>query len=162
MDPITAMTIFSAIASAITGIVSATRKSGSSQGGQQQQQNGVPKGGLQFPRFNPQQMQGLNQILGQGLQGLGQFGGGGNFGDIAQNARNRFQTDSLPSLAERFGALNSRNSSGYQGALSNAQNQFDQGLAAHQQGFNQQNLQSVMQMLGLGLTSPYENIYKTR
>ena len=65
-------------------------------------------------------------------------------------------------MAERFGGLNARRSGAFEGALSGAQRQLQEGLASQEQGFNQNNRNQLLQLLNLGLQSPFESIYKKR
>ena len=79
---------------------------------------GTPARTEQTPVLN-QGQQGLqNQSIQQLMQILGQ--GGGSFAPIEQQARNNFNTQTIPSLAERFqsiGGQGTGNSSAFQGAL---------------------------------------------
>lgn len=120
----------------------------------------------QLSTFSPQQMGLQNQGI-QNLLQLLQSGGGtpGNFEPIAQKARTQFQTQTIPSLAERFTALGGQNSSAFQGALGSAGAGLEEGLAAQgaQYGLQQNaQLQNLMQLLlGLSTQPSVENvIYK--
>src|SRR3990167_3558232 len=70
---------------------------------------GQPERFEQFQRYNPQQQQGLQPMLSQGLGGMQgmhpyhpqQF----NFAPIAQQAQTRFSTQTVPGLAERFSSM---------------------------------------------------------
>lgn len=117
----------------------------------------------QLPLRDPWGVQ-LQQWIGnQGQQTLGQnqpF----NFAPIRQQAENRFRTETVPSIADRFlGMGNTRNSSGFQHALGSAASDLQTNLAGLQaqydyQSHNQQQ-QNALQMLGMGLAPSYENIY---
>lgn len=122
-------------------------------------QMGLPKGALQIPKFNPQQMQGLSQLLNQGFQGLQQTPF--DFGKIKDDAYKSFYTDLIPTIQERYAGTSS-NSSGLQGAIGGAGARLERELAALQQGYNVQNRGQALQALSLGLQSPYETIYKKR
>lgn len=126
----------------------------------QQGQMGLPKGALQIPKFNPQTMEGLQQLLSMGLQGWQQ--NPAEFEPYAQEAKRRFQGESIPLLAERFGGSDSKRSSAFEGVLSRSQQRFDQGIEAQRQGFNQQNRNQLLQLLQLGTQPQYESVYKTR
>lgn len=128
---------------------------------------GAPGMHGQFGLTTPQQSQFLNQdilsILPQLLQQTTQRTQGG-FEPIRQAATNRFNTETIPSLAERFTAMgNNRNSSGFQGALGSAGAGLQQNLAALesqynlQQGGQAQNL--LLSLLGLFLRPQFENTY---
>lgn len=161
MDPITILSILGALAGLGGGLKSlfSSNKPQRMQG-QQGSQFGLPQGALQIPKYGPEGMQALNQLLGMGLSGLQQ--NAPSFGPIAQNARRDFATQTVPLLAERFGGLGARRSGAFEGVLSGANRQFEQDLRAQEQQFGQQNRNQLLQMLQLGLTSPYESIYKTR
>ncbi len=107
---------------------------------------GIPAQSQQFPTITPQQagVKGAasNQAL-QYLQGLG----GGSFGTspIAQQARNRFETQTIPGLAERFTSLGSgaQRSSAFAGLLGQQGAGLEQGLA----GLEQQNMLQLLPYL---------------
>lgn len=160
MDPLSLFTIISSLIGA--GGTLANLFGGNKNKRMQQGQfgGGVPEGVLQVPRFSSEQNDVLQQLLTMGLGGLRNTPS--SFGPIAQNAQNRFSNEVIPSLAERFGSLNSKRSSAFEGALTGAQRQLQENLAAQEQGFNQQNRGQLLQLLGLGLQSPFESIYKKR
>lgn len=145
----------------------------------------TPASNTQLPTLSPQQQQYQNFLLQQ-LPGLlqnlqsklsqptatSQF----DFAPIAQQARTQFKTQTVPTLAERFGALagDSRGSSGVFGQLGAAGAGLDENLASlqqqygmQQQAFNygaQQNqtnqlLQLLSLLSGQGLGRSQENIY---
>ncbi len=101
----------------------------------------------QLPRFTPEQQQALSQLLSQGLSDF-------NFPAIENAARSNFQSQTIPSIAERFASMGSgnRGSSGYGAALGRAGAGFEQQLAALKS-------QHGLGLLGLGLTPSFENIY---
>lgn len=117
----------------------------------------------QAPRLSAQQLGLQNQGIGNLMQLLQQGGGQpGSFTPIAQKARTQFQTQTIPSLAERFTALGGQNSSAFQGALGQAGAGLEEGLAAQESQYGlQQNaqLQNLMKIL-LGISSQpgFENI----
>lgn len=121
----------------------------------------------QVPRYTPQQSNVLNQnilpSIAPMLQQLQQKRGQG-FEPYAQQARTQFNTQTIPSLAERFTALGGQRSSAFQGALGAAGAGLNENLAAlgsqydsNQQGQEQQLL---MALLGLGLQPQFENAYQ--
>lgn len=118
---------------------------------------------LQTQRFGPEQLQALQQLLQQGIGGLQQqqqF----DFAPIAQQAREQFSQQTVPSLAERFTALGGQRSSAFPQALGQAGANLESNLAAQgaqfgMQGQDQQN-RFLMSLLGLGLTPQFENAYK--
>jgi hypothetical protein len=121
----------------------------------------------QFGLNTPQQSQFLNQdilsILPQLLQQSQQRTQGG-FEPIAKASINRFKTQTIPSLAERFTAMGGgQNSSAFQGAIGQAGAGLEENLDALesqynlQQGGQQQNL--LLSLLGLFLRPQFENTY---
>ena len=128
---------------------------------------GAPGQHNQFGLNTPQQSQFLNQnilsILPQLLQQSQQQTQNG-FGPIGQKARTQFNTQTIPSLAERFTAMGGgQNSSAFQGALGQAGAGLEESLGALesqynlQQGGQQQNL--LLSLLGLFLRPQFENTY---
>ena len=83
--------------------------------------------------FNPQQ-QGLQGSLIQQLMAV--LGGQGGNNPMSQQLERNFQTNVIPSLAERFTSLGggAQNSSAFQGALGSAAGNLQQDLAAQQYG----------------------------
>ncbi len=115
----------------------------------------------QVPTVTPQVMQLLEQILGQAAQGLQNPSAG--FEPIAKAARTRFQSESIPGLADRFTALggsDTRNSSDFAGMLGGAQSNFDQGLAALQAQYGLQNRDSLVNQFKAGLYPQFENLHR--
>lgn len=124
----------------------------------------------QFQRFTPQQ-QGLQNTSINSIQdilkmlqpgGQGQF----NFAPIAQQARNQFQTQTAPSIAERFTSLGGNGtggSSGLNSALAGAGANLEQGLAGIESKYNlaQQGQQTQLLQLLLSLAGQpsFENAY---
>jgi len=114
-----------------------------------------------------QQLQGLTiqnlmQMLQQGQQGPAQYQQA--FAPIAQNARQNFQTDTIPSLAERFTALGGgQNSSAFQGALGRAGAGLESELGAMGAQFGQQQQQLdqsyLLNLLRLALAPQFETSY---
>jgi hypothetical protein len=111
-------------------------------------------------KFIPQGQNALSMLLSKGQQKLNNPSAG--FEPIAAQARNRFQRQTVPGLAERFTALggsDTRGSSDFSGALAGAGSEFEQGLAALQAQYGIQNEQSALNMLQLGLTPQTESVY---
>ena len=72
---------------------------------------GEPEMTRQFPIFSTEQQDALSQIL---QQALGQYKNvQTDFAPIAEQARNRFEQQTIPSLAERFTALGAEDSSAF-------------------------------------------------
>jgi hypothetical protein len=108
--------------------------------------------GQSIPNLTPQQqaLQDLNLKLAQGI-----ISGEGGLNPIAKQAQRRFQTETVPSLANRFSSLtntpNLLSSPAFQGQALGAGAQLDQDLAAQQYG-----LYALLSNLG----NQGENIYK--
>jgi len=107
----------------------------------------------QFQRFNPQQQSAFSQLLGQGMMNAGPQG-------QEDRARRQFNTQTIPSIAERFtsfgGANNSnRGSSEFTGALGSAGADLESQLASLRSQYGLQQTQ-------LGLTPQTENAYFQR
>jgi hypothetical protein len=121
------------------------------------------------PLLNPQQqnlqgltIQNLMQMLQQGNQGPAQYQN--SFAPIAQNARENFYSNTVPSLAERFTALGGgQNSSAFQGALGQAGAGLESDLGAMGAQFGQQQQQLdqgyLLNLLKLALAPQFESSY---
>lgn len=111
----------------------------------------------QLSTVTPQQENVLNQLLGsvpsQLLQSL-------SFEPIAQAAQQRFQQQTLPTIAERFGSMNAKRSSGYNQAIANAMENLQTNLAGQQAQFQQQGQSVLANLLGLGLRPQFENVFE--
>lgn len=112
----------------------------------------------QIDRFGSGQQQGIMQALQQALAGMQDPTKG--FEPIAQQARMGFEQQTLPSIAERFSGMNGQRSSAFSQALGQAGAGLESNLAAQQAQFGQQNLQTLLSMLGLGLTPTFETAYR--
>ena len=110
----------------------------------------------QIDRFNPQQQQGFSQILQQALSGLQDPSAG--FEPFAQKARRQFQTQTLPSIAERFTAMGQggQRSSDFAGALGQKGAELEEGLAAQGAQYGLQRGGQLQQLLGMGLTPQFD------
>ena len=125
---------------------------------QQQQGGGILQGLREFlfgaspaqmSTLTPEQeqfQQSLLPILMQLLQG----GTPAGFQGIEENARRGFNTQTLPSLAERFAGIGGLGSSGYRNSLVGAGTQLESNLAALRGQYGQNQLS---QLLGPSLQS---------
>jgi hypothetical protein len=117
----------------------------------------------QFPRLSPQQLQLQGQAGNAAQQLLPGTQQGFNFAPIAQQARTQFNTQTIPSLAERFTSLGGQGSSAFQGALGQAGAGLEEGLAGLESKFglaNQgQQQQLLLALLGMALQPQHENAY---
>lgn len=96
------------------------------------------------------QQRASNYILDQSLRGLQQ--NQPNFNPIANQQLEKFYTQTVPSLAERFTAMgDGQRSSAFQGSLANAGRGLHNDLAAQNQQFNQQNRSNYTNLLNFGL-----------
>ena len=104
----------------------------------------------QVPLYNTQQQQAMSSMLGQGMQNA-------DFGNIENREVNRFQTQTIPSLAERFTSMggSGQRSSGFQNALGMAGSDLGQQLAALRSQFG-------LQQMSMGLRPQFENAYMPR
>lgn len=119
----------------------------------------------QIQRFNPQQQQALSQLLSMGLgglQNLQQF----NFEPIAQQAREQFQQQTLPSIAERFNSMGGGrlSSPSFAQQVGQSAGNFQTGLAAleSQYKLQQQGLQQdlLKNLLNFGLSPQVDSIFR--
>jgi hypothetical protein len=129
--------------------------------GNKMQQGQIQNGFGESPnKYNQQQQQALNLSLSKGQELLNNPYAG--FEPIETAARNKFQRQSIPGLAERFTALggsDTKGSSDFAGALGGAQSEFDQGILALRAQYGQQGTQNALRMLQLGLDPQTEQIY---
>jgi len=100
-----------------------------------------------------------NQALQMGLSQLQNPYEG--YQPIEDQARTNFQTQTIPSIAERFTAMGNgaQRSSAFTGALGSAGAGLEQSLAALKSQYGFQNKQLGAGLLGQGLESNYENLY---
>jgi len=110
-------------------------------------------------RLTPEQL-GWQQQAGQAaLQGLQNPYEG--FAPIANQAREQFQSSTVPSLAERFTALgNSQRSSSFQRALGQAGAGLESNLAALQSNYGLRQQGLLQNLLGLALQPNFDTIYQ--
>lgn len=112
-------------------------------------------------KFNPQQQNALNMLLQQGQQGLQNPLAG--FGDVENYAKQQFQSNVIPSIAERFtsmGGSDTARSSDFTGALGSAGAGLASELAALRQQYGTQNQQNALQLLQMGLEPQQEWYYQ--
>ncbi len=113
----------------------------------------------QLQRFTPQQQQYFNQAAQQGMNQIQNPYAG--FQPIADQANQNFHQNIIPTLAQRFtsqtnGALSSPS---FTSQLAQASAQLPGQIAALQAQYGLQNQQQGHQLLGLGLTPQFENVY---
>lgn len=97
----------------------------------------------QLPTQTPAQMALTGQAgnIAQGL--LGQLNQPFGQSPIAQQARQQFQTQTIPTIAERFSSLGAQNSSAFQNALGQA----GVGLESNLASLGQQNQNQLLHLL---------------
>lgn len=110
----------------------------------------------QIQKFGPEQQQAFSQMLQQALLGMQDPTQG--FEPIAQQARSQFQSQTVPTLAERFTSMGqgAQRSSAFQGALGEAGVGLEEGLAGQQAQFGLQRGGQLQQLLGMGLTPQFD------
>lgn len=114
---------------------------------------------LQAPIYNPQQQQQLSNLLEMGGQRLANPTKG--FQPFEEQARKQFQTNTIPSLAERFTAMGGgQRSSAFQGALGQAGSDLESQLAGLRSQYGTQQEQVGLNMLNAGLQPQYHQIYQ--
>jgi len=112
------------------------------------------------PLYNQYQNDVLNYLSQFGLEGLDYLdqnepGNQFNFAPIGNQELERFYTQTVPSLAERFTSLgDGQRSSAFQGALANAGRGLGNDLAAQQQQYNMQQQQLAQNQYGMN-----QNLY---
>jgi len=117
----------------------------------------IPTGGqfLQSSPYNEQQLAAYQNLLTTGQQRLQNPAAG--FEPFAQRARQQFQSNIVPSIAERFTSMGGgQRSSAFQGALGSAASDLESQLA---QAGGQYGLQTALQMIQQGLTPQYQQAY---
>ncbi len=122
---------------------------------------GGEKGGVkQVATVNPEQQNILKFLLQQGQQGL--QNPYANFAPIAQQARNQFSQQTVPSIAERFTSMgnSSLSSPAFASQLGQAGAGLEEALAALQSQYGMKNQQQALSLLALGLSPSFQNIYQ--
>jgi hypothetical protein len=102
----------------------------------------------QFQKFNPNQLSALQQLLQQGMQNF-------NPDALEARARNKFQTQTVPSIAERFTSMGSGGlgSSAFANALGQSGADLEGQLAALRSQYGGQ-------ALNFGLQPQFESLYE--
>jgi len=139
---------------------------------------------LQFQNYSPEVQQALSTILQGGLGRLNQpqfdmnqnsqpF----NFAPIANEARQNFAQQTIPSIAERFTGLGAQNSSAFGQQLGQAASGLETNLASLGSQYGLQNrgqeaqiglqnqgqlIQYILSLLGMGTQKTFENAYIPR
>jgi hypothetical protein len=126
----------------------------------------TPERWLQSPNmYAPQQQMALNQMLQMGMKGMQNPSAG--FEPIANQARQQFQQQTIPSIAERFtggfgipGASSAQRSSGFAQTLGSAGAGLESQLAGQQAQFGQESMGNLLRMLMMGLEPQTQMAYQ--
>lgn len=117
-----------------------------------------PEQFTQQPRFNPQTLEMQNKLrdfAGNKLMG-NQF----DFAPIEAQARKGFQTQTVPSIMQRFASNENLGGSGLTSALGGASKDLEMGLAALKEQYGLQQQSILQNLLGMGMAPQYENIFR--
>lgn len=120
-----------------------------------------PANTLQFQRFGPNIQSALDQLLQMGLAGTQQNVQQG-FEPIRERATSEFEKRTIPSIAERFTSMGGQRSGAFKQSLSQAGADLQERLAGLEGQYNLQRQGQLQNLLQLGLTPRYENIYTGR
>ena len=118
---------------------------------------GRPGQNKQLSNLTPQQQQMWQQIMPMIQGGINNSF---DFNKIAEGAQNRFQQNTMPSIADRFGSMDAQRSSGYGQATANAQRDLQLDLAGQQQKFGLESQRNWADILGLASQPQFENVYE--
>lgn len=123
---------------------------------------GTPAYASQIPAFVPEQGQAFQTILQMALQGLGNTPT--SFAPIAQQAREQFGQQTIPSIAERFTSMGGGGgrSSAFGQQLGSAAANLESNLAAEGGQYNLQQQKILAILAQLGLTPQFESQYNAR
>lgn len=129
---------------------------------------GTPGKVTQINRLAPGQQALQNQLISSVSGKLSNAGKNSfDFGPVAQEARNKFYTETIPSIAERFTAMGSGGSqsgSAFKGALGSAGAGLERGLASlnSQFGLQQQALDNnqLNALLQMAFHPQFENLFQ--
>jgi hypothetical protein len=122
---------------------------------------GRPEMLQQFQQFEPDQQQGLQQLLQRGLGGIDQF----DFAPIEQQARTNFAQNTMPSIAERFtqlGGGNSLGSGARERMMAGAQSGLEENLAAMKSNYNLQREPMMQNYLKMGMMPRFDSRVQER
>jgi hypothetical protein len=110
-------------------------------------------------RLTPQQLGWQSEAGNMAMQGLKNPYEG--FQPIEQNAREQFQTSTIPSLAERFTSMgNGQRSSAFQGALGQAGAGLESNLAGLRSQYGLQNRGLSQNLLGQAMQPSFDTMYQ--
>lgn len=123
----------------------------------------------QFQKYTPQQQGALNKTLQGSQQQLPEIF---NYlqSILSQDpelmkqfeapARRSFEQQTIPSIAERFTEMGAQGSNAFGQQLGQAGASLEENLAAQRGQMGTQAIQQLMQLLNMGLTPQFENVYQ--
>lgn len=116
---------------------------------------GSPATSQQFPVLSPQQLNVKGAASNQALRMLQNLGGATGFEPIAQRAKTQFNTQTVPSIAERFTSLGggAQRSSAFPALLGQQAAGLEEGLAGLQ---SQHGMELLKLLLGTSLSPEVE------
>ena len=114
----------------------------------------------QVPLFSPEIM-GLKNRMGPEIYSQ-LMGSQYDFGPIEQLTRQNFQSQTIPTIMERFNLGGNRGSGGLNAALAAAGTNLDQQLAAMRQNYNVQRQGLLASLMGPALSPSFENVGRPR
>jgi len=110
----------------------------------------------QTPTMTPLQNKTLDDLLSYASQNIKDPYKG--FEPIAQEARSKYATETIPTLAQRFASAGGLGSSGFKGSLEQSGTDLERMLASMQSQFGNQRVSSLSGLVGLGATPRFENL----
>jgi len=117
---------------------------------------GSPTRQGEIPYYTPEQESALNDLLNMGMSGLRNLSF--DFSPYENIARTKFREETIPSLAERFSALNAQGSSSFKSALGRAASDLESQLAQMRSEYGLRSLPLLQNMVTMGLarrSTPY-------
>ena len=109
----------------------------------------------QLPTYTPEQSKAINQILSSTLPQVTGANSAFNFAPIVSNIRKEFYGNTLPSISEKFRALDALGSSGYRNTVHKATSDIESQIGALESNYNLQRQSQLLSLLGLGLTPQF-------
>lgn len=123
----------------------------------------------QIPTFTPQQtrlQKDINRNLRQSLPGAFEYlnqllsGSPEAFEAFEAPHLRAFEEETIPTIAERFSALNGQRSSAFGQQLGKAGGALQENLAAQKAGLRQSAIPQLQGFLGAGMQPSFENIFR--
>ena len=111
----------------------------------------------QIERFDPETKKIMNEMLQLGAEG---FREKLDFGDIAQEETRKFETQTIPSIAERFAGVDQLSSGAFSRRLAQAGTDLHSKLAAGKAQFGLQKRQGLLGLLQFGGQPTFDSLYQ--